>query len=277
MNEKEQKQLDRKLYEAASEVKFEEVKELIKKGANVNRKFTYEGSSLHAVAPRYHKDDAAKILQYLIDNGGDVNMKATGGKTPLGAAVDNVSFKTMDILLKNGADINLKGEKGRTPLNVLLSSSWRRDDDRCLEIAKTLVEAGADINIKDKEKKSPYLHAILQGYRQTADYLKKLGSKDIKLFITTNSYDGEERMYIDKKNIPNTIEGCNVDLIGEGTFIEEHLYLPKHSDDPIGSVKTRENKYYFCWLPDFCYSGSNYFLGKETSEEELEQIRNYSE
>ena len=70
----------------------------------------------------------------------DVNIKTSGGDTPLHEAKD---VKTAKILLDNGAGINIQNNHGLTPLVVAVST------DR-IELAKFLIEKRANSIFPEK-------------------------------------------------------------------------------------------------------------------------------
>jgi len=58
-----------------------------------------------------------EIVQYLIDNGANVNARSsTDGTTPLFHAVYSARKETVKLLLENGAKVNIKNNAGDTPL-----------------------------------------------------------------------------------------------------------------------------------------------------------------
>lgn len=85
------------------------------------------------------------MVNFLIDNGADVNASDRWKHTPLTRAcgVQEANLPLVQLLINKGADINWQGINGNTPLHW---AAYRGN----LEIAKILINNGADINIDDK-------------------------------------------------------------------------------------------------------------------------------
>ena len=84
-----------------------------------------------------------EILEFLIENGADVNAKNNDGWTILMLACRWEQIHMVEMLLKNGADVNAKHNKGNTALMI---ASFTKN----LKIVEFLIEKGADVNAKDK-------------------------------------------------------------------------------------------------------------------------------
>jgi ankyrin repeat protein len=94
------------------------------------------------------------ISKFLVNNGGNLNLKNKNGKTPLLKAlsmpgtiqgIDRIKSHQdlIKLLIEKGSNINIKDHEGRTPLICALLQ-------RNIEIAEILIENGADINVKFK-------------------------------------------------------------------------------------------------------------------------------
>ncbi|WP_161493781.1 ankyrin repeat domain-containing protein [Nitrosospira lacus] len=83
------------------------------------------------------------IMQTLLDAGADINAQEKGGSTALRmAAWDDTKAPIVKILLARGADPNLADNVGQTPL-ILASAS------RNIDIVRALLDKGADANARD--------------------------------------------------------------------------------------------------------------------------------
>lgn len=125
--------LDKELFNSASDTQTEKIEELIKKGANPNAldKGSWTPLMVYAL---YNNHKGGEIL---IQNGADVNASNDSGKTPLHFS-KGIEFT--NLLLKNKATPNPKDHYGATPLHLT---------DK-IEIAETLIANGADINLRDE-------------------------------------------------------------------------------------------------------------------------------
>lgn len=106
------------LYEAIEKGNLDKVRDLTKKGTNVNviiiPKFGI--TPLHKSAMEGHKD----ITEVLLDRGARINAQDYDGKTPLHWASANAHKEVILLLIKKGAVINAKDKNGKTPLDHLL-------------------------------------------------------------------------------------------------------------------------------------------------------------
>ena len=98
-------------------------------------------------------------LQYLVQNGANVNTTRIDGKTPLHLAVENQTTTTLDTknykiceyLLEQSARVDCECIEGRTPLRYAVSVGH-------FGIIKLLVDHGADIKaIPGLKKIIPFL------------------------------------------------------------------------------------------------------------------------
>jgi len=156
------------LHEAVAVDNIELVKQLLDKGAEVNKEFgplkltPLHCTVIHPSGPPINKaveGKSAEIALLLIKHGANVNAKSKNGSTPLHLAA-YYGFKNLaEVLIQNGADVKIKTDDlGMTPLHA---ASQRGH----FEIAKLLLDKGAEINAKDKEGNTA-LHraAVMQQY-----------------------------------------------------------------------------------------------------------------
>jgi ankyrin repeat protein len=111
-------------------------------GLSINYQDEYEDSILHN-AVKYKK---IEIVEYLLENGADVNIEENDGQTPLfNAAIHNNDgdMTITKLLLKKGANINHKDNDGKTPL--ILASTYGN-----IEFVKILLkEENLDLNVRN--------------------------------------------------------------------------------------------------------------------------------
>ena len=136
------------LMEASSEGYTEVAELLIKKGANVNAKSEHGWTPLMEAASGGHIETA----ELLIKKGANVNYKAPelceiGDDNPNGHTVlmmAHGSKKMIELLIKNGANVNAKGLNGYTLLMQLSEDSDKK------EIIEMIIKNGANVNARDK-------------------------------------------------------------------------------------------------------------------------------
>lgn len=89
--------------------------------------------------------DVATVTAYL-ERGGDPDVRADRGWTPLIAAARNGHARMVDLLLAHGASPDLPNHNGTTPLMFAKTDAFGSGD---LGIMERLVAAGADVNRRD--------------------------------------------------------------------------------------------------------------------------------
>ena len=99
------------------------------------------GSSDIAEYYHYEKPD---MVEFLIDNGVEINVKDKEGNTPLIKACYGNNISIIRKLLKAGAKVNVKNNKGETPIIVVAKNNGLS------LVLPMLVEAGADINERNE-------------------------------------------------------------------------------------------------------------------------------
>jgi ankyrin repeat protein len=125
------------LHKAAQSGNEVVVQRLLGDGANVNVKGGSGETALHLAAGSGHE----AVTQLLLQNRVDVDAKDSNGETALHYAAENGYKAVAKLLLENGADIAVKNKRGRTPLHWAARSGRK-------EVAKLLLEKGADVNAK---------------------------------------------------------------------------------------------------------------------------------
>lgn len=132
-----------KLYEGQEGVK--EIKTLIKKGINAryltdrkeDKNFMQNMCPIHIAARFGYKE----IVEALIENGADINIKGYFGYTALHEACRKNNIDIVNILIKNGADVNIKsGRYGFMPLYLACENNYE-------EIIDILIKNGANLGL----------------------------------------------------------------------------------------------------------------------------------
>ena len=125
----------------------DDMKSLVKNGAEVNAKNKNGETPLHIAAKFNHNVD---VLKSLVKNGAEVNAKNKNGETPLHwAAAFNSEVEIVEYLISQGADVNAKDEDGDTPLYV--ATAYNSE----VAIIKYLVSQGTNINVQNNKGKTP--------------------------------------------------------------------------------------------------------------------------
>ena len=155
-------------YAAGQANKFDEVKNLLNSGVDINVKDDIGWTPLHHAIGH----DRKPIVEFLISNGANVNAVNNSGFPPMITALhrrNNNQLSYVVSLLANGADPNLlQKPDGWTPLLVACGNNIQ------LEIIKLLIAYGADVNAKNNNDGQNPLHKTQSV--QVAEALLKEGA-----------------------------------------------------------------------------------------------------
>ncbi|ORZ14731.1 ankyrin repeat-containing domain protein [Absidia repens] len=106
------------IWVAAGDGQLERLKELVEGGAEPNAKDDFGYTPIHAAVSYNHKE----ILDYLLNNGGDINVEDFDKDTPLYVCetTDMARF-----LLDRGADASHKNREGISPAQTANDEGWK--------------------------------------------------------------------------------------------------------------------------------------------------------
>ncbi|MBO7244321.1 MAG: ankyrin repeat domain-containing protein [Alphaproteobacteria bacterium] len=143
----------------------EEIKELLKKGADMEVK-DEDGQTALIRAAKIGDREGVKSLAEL---GADVEAKDDAGQTALMMLACNGYFEVVKYLAEGGADLEAKDEDGQTALMV--AANWGE-----LDVVKCLVECGADLDVKDKDGQTALMMLACNGHFEVVKYLAQKGA-----------------------------------------------------------------------------------------------------
>ncbi|RAQ49483.1 ankyrin [Aspergillus flavus] len=126
------------------------------------------------------------IARLLVDNGADVNMSGSNGRTPLSLAAERSNDNIIKMLLEKGAAVEAKDNTGRTPL------SWAAESSRNENSIRILLERGAEIESKDDAGRTPLSWAAGRCKPDAYDFC------DTSIMDAPGISDGENDMNIIK-------------------------------------------------------------------------------
>jgi ankyrin repeat protein len=116
------------------------------------------------------EDGTLPIVQYLVEQGANINNQSYYGDTPLISAVQANQAAVVTYLLSKGALANLASNYYReTPLSISVENG---------DIASTtaLLNAGANLNAKNRYQRTPFLSAVIAGQVSIARLLAQRGA-----------------------------------------------------------------------------------------------------
>lgn len=139
------------LHEACLSGTAEVVERLLVRGATVNIQ-DFKGNTPAHIAALIA---GTAVLKVLLAHGNDINMQNNKGQTPLHIAsfAGDTHLKVVDFLVENSADTNLKSCSGNTCLHKAVLRSNKYQSNR---VCEKLLENGACIDAKNDKGKTPY-------------------------------------------------------------------------------------------------------------------------
>ncbi|XP_050390986.1 putative ankyrin repeat protein RF_0381 [Patella vulgata] len=148
------------------------VEYLIDNGADVNLLDSFQNTALHYLAANLNPHtDKAYLVQKFVDSGIDFDIQNGKGKTPLFIAVRHANEDVVRVLIRNKCNVNLRGGKTKEP--PLKASIYRYVKGR-KSLSTMLLTAGCDVNSSDADGVTPLM--IATRYRNT-DLIKMLIQK----------------------------------------------------------------------------------------------------
>ena len=110
------------------------------------------------------------LAEALLAHGARID-DASGGETPLHAAIAERHGDIADLLIRAGADVNSRNMSQFTPLHFLAVNMHDR------KLAELLIQRGADVNAKDALGHTPLEGAIRAGNNEVAEVLRERGGR----------------------------------------------------------------------------------------------------
>lgn len=92
-------------------------------------------------------DGSEEIVNFLLDNGANINSVDKDGFTPLHEACLSNNLDMVKLLLNRGANPNVKSKSGSTPI----FKCWFSSGDKNIPIYKELLKYGVDVNSKNND------------------------------------------------------------------------------------------------------------------------------
>lgn len=176
------------LLSAVSAEDFDEVKNLIARGAKVNAKDKNYGNStaLHVAVDMGNME----IAKFLLDMGAKINARDRNRRTPLMAIDSDATPELVRMLLDHRAKINAFDAAGNTAL--IIAAEYEN-----AEVLRVLLDAGANIDAQNKEGKTALMMAAENGYYDNVKVLLEAGAdaslsdKDGKTALDLSGDGGE--------------------------------------------------------------------------------------
>ncbi|KGE12516.1 ankyrin repeat domain-containing protein [Sphingobacterium deserti] len=166
---------------------------LVDAGCDVNYKNNYEYNFLHKIIQEYNIKESLGLqyLEFLIEQGLDVNTENIVGQTALHFAIDKNKKQYTELLLQNGADPNQQDNDGKTPFYIAVVHQVCKP-----EMYNSIKQyAPADFNITEKDGETLLLGAIKMrrnGEQYDLELLKTLIADGADVYQTSPHYGNEK-------------------------------------------------------------------------------------
>ena len=118
-----------------------------------------DGTVLHAAAKMNPHPES---IEFLIEQGIDVNAVTRNGETPLHLAGKNANSEVMRVLLEHGADPNARTSSGSTPLLWAIWGDPCQDMLHCQQVVALLLGSGSDPNARNDWDDTALHESILE-------------------------------------------------------------------------------------------------------------------
>jgi ankyrin repeat protein len=169
------------------------IKSIVSKNPDkINELDEYGSSYLHLSV----REGNIEIVEFLISQGADVNIKDSLGVTPLQVAARAGRLEIVEYLLSKGAKVSVKDHTGNTPLHDAVINEH-------IQIVKILVSHGADINTADSENQTALHDAI------------KLKSIEISEFLLTKGANVNTKNDQGRSPLHDAANSGNLSLVKE--------------------------------------------------------------
>lgn len=157
---------------------------------------------IHNAALDHTGNYALRVLEYLLDNGCDINLPNVSDQTPLHIAVELENNPVIPLLIEKKAEINCGDHTGRTPL---MNAVYQRN----FENVKTLLQAGANPNLVSDDGITALFWSGKLPYKDRdknmIELLRSYGANETKQPVTIRFKHEERWAQIDVRVIQNQI------------------------------------------------------------------------
>ena len=151
------KELNMQLLKAVKSCNLADVKKAVESGADVNATGDVQNQCfyvLNLLAGNPYSY-AWPIIEYLVEQGADVNIQSPYGYFPLMLAAGAQSPRVLEIMecfFSHGANVNAQGLNGQNEMigNTALMQALKYKGTRTLDVVESLVKHGADIHVKTR-------------------------------------------------------------------------------------------------------------------------------
>lgn len=127
---------------------------------------------LHAAASSGNED----LINFLLEEGLDINYPTPDGWTPLFIAARDGQAEAAKLLIFRGADLNAQTDRGATALLMALTQAYPSEKDR-QDLLVYMLKRGANPNLPDANGLSPLYYAATLKNADAVELLLEYGAK----------------------------------------------------------------------------------------------------
>jgi hypothetical protein len=208
---------------AAEEGDLDEVKELVKRGADVNlgggRSLLYKPPLMRALNKHYD------VFVFLVENGAKINADAGGGYSLIHKVKygDGDDKRFLEYMLQNGIELHRPVPHGTPLLHATVGGRFDIEEGKFLhqnELAEVLLKNGADVNAVSEDG-TPLHYAVIGANLAGVKMLISFGADP-------KSIAGRSR--VTPKNLIRLLAagGSNISRSGGEDYINEHHKIYKY-------------------------------------------------
>ncbi len=188
--------------------KYKALRELSTYAKNKNIDFTFPSDYFIEALANKNNELAAAVLP--LTNKETLNTPNNFGILPLVQAAYMNNTQIIDILVDNGADLELKDANSRTPILAYLHEVYIGQiegnyppnmQEQNKEVIKHMLDKGADVKAKDKDEEDILFYAVRTNNFPLIELLVSSYGAD----INTRNKDGETPLFIAAQNQPGMV------------------------------------------------------------------------
>lgn len=173
------------------------------------------GTDIHGAAINGDLKGIKKMIERKVV---DVDKTQSNGNTALQFAASNGHHEIVNYLIENGADLNHQDKQGQTALSDAAAHN-------CVKCVHALISAGADIERTDQVGRTPLAYAVKNGWPQVSKILINAGARKnvidaagISIADYASSLSGDKSS--EKDEILRALASLDVDAANENGFVE---------------------------------------------------------
>jgi len=191
---------------------------------------------IHAAAA---DGDVAELKKDLADDPKSISSRNGAGRTPLCVAAMRGQTNAVEFLISQGADVNDKGFQEMTPLADMASAWGLRNDEKCAEVAKILIEHAAKTDPVDVYGKTPLLWAAEAGKPQLTQLLLEKGA-NVATRVRTGGGRGRTALHLAVENHQKEVVEVLLKFKAPLDLVESSGWTPLDLAERLGPEETAD-------------------------------------